>query len=249
MFDLSDTMILSFEIIDDCNLKYCHTKCPITVRKSDNAKYVLNTEKIIQCMQQAKNLNFNGYIAFHLYNEPLIAKEKMLFIIEKLPDFKYLLWTNGLLLDKVVENNNFLKKFDLVNISCYDKVNLDFFQQIKKFHGKVHIFCEGLDDRLDIYTREYENLFGCKRPLFEIPIDYAGNILLCCNDWNNSFKIGNVFESMFEEIILSPKYQELLECSKKRLLDQKICPPICKKCNNPMITYKRYLKIYEDKNE
>lgn len=149
-----------------------------------------------------------------------------------------------MLLDRTVENNGFLNKFDLVNISCYDKDNLTYFEAIKQLHGRVHIFCEELDDRLDTYTREYHNEIGCKRPLLELPIDYYGNILLCCNDWKNSYKIGNVLNSSFTDIIQSNEYQKIMEFTQNRLLDTFNCPGVCKNCNNPLVTYKNYLAIY-----
>lgn len=64
MYDLSSTMIMSFEITNDCNLKHVHLKCPISVRKKTDKSNSINVEVIMDCMRQAKQLNFDGYFAF-----------------------------------------------------------------------------------------------------------------------------------------------------------------------------------------
>ena len=87
-----------------------------------------------------------------------------------------------------------------------------------------------------------ENTLACKRPLFELPVDYYGNIHLCCMDWNNQFKIGNIFDTPLDEIVCSNEYQKLMEQSSKRLLDES-CPEICKKCDKVWVFYPKYYDI------
>ncbi|AJS57206.1 radical SAM/SPASM domain-containing protein [Paenibacillus sp. IHBB 10380] len=244
MLDLSKTTILSFEIGDDCNLQKCHKECPINARTYLKQEKHLTVEKIVESINQAKDMNFNGFVAFHNYNEPLLHKDKLLEIIEKAQPCKYLLWTNGLLLNRNVEKNEFLKKFDFICITCYFKKDISFFEQIKEFHGNVHIFDWELDDRLDAYSRDYFNEIGCKRPLFELPIDYYGNVHLCCFDWNNTYEIGNINDTSLTEIVNSDTYQNILASTKKKLLDRTTCPEICKNCNHPWISYTKYYDIY-----
>lgn len=245
-YDLSKTTLISFEINNDCNMKHLHRECPINTRKYRKKEKTLTSKIIIECINQAKDMNFNGYITFHNYNEPLISKEEMLSVIDRLPQEKYLLWTNGLLLDRDMKKNEFLKKFKLIYISCYHPGHMAFFKEIQAFHGRVHIEEIKLDDRLDIYSREPDNIIGCKRPLFDLPIDHYGNVHLCCFDWNNEYEIGNIFYSSLKDIIHSDRYQKLLASSEKRLLDLNSCPVICKRCNAPWITYTKYYDIYED---
>lgn len=118
----------------------------------------------------AKKLNFDGYVAFHYYNEPLLYIDKILEIINHAPNNKYLLWTNGLLLDRITENNKFLSLFEYICITCYDLKNMPFFLRIKDIYKKVEIFDWELDDRLHAYDRQYCNKISCKRILFEIPM-------------------------------------------------------------------------------
>ncbi|MDR0288092.1 MAG: SPASM domain-containing protein [Clostridiales bacterium] len=242
-YDLSQTSLISFEINNDCNLKDCHPQCPINIRHYRKKDKALDVDTVVACIRQAKRLQFNGYVTFHNYNEPLLCKEKILDIIDKAPDTKYLLWTNGLLLDRDVEKNGFLKKIDLVYISCYDSCDMPFFEKIQLFHPGVHVEFVELDDRLDTYTRKHVNELGCKRPFFDFPIDYYGNVHMCCFDWDNEYEIGNIFDTSLEEIVLSPQYQKLLEQSKRRLIDPDMAPDICKRCDKPWITYTKYFDV------
>lgn len=247
-YDLSQTSLLSFEINNDCNLKEYHPQCPINIRQYKKKEKSLDVDTILDCLHQAKHLNFNGYVAFHNYNEPLMCKDQILEVIQRSPDTKYLLWTNGLLLDCDMEKNEFLKKFDLIYISCYDLRNKPFFESIQQFYPAVHVEVIELDDRLDTYTRNYVNQLACKRPFFDFPIDYYGNVHLCCFDWNNEYEIGNIFDTSFKDVVLSPRYQDLLKMSKRRLLDYRTCPDICKRCDKPWITYTKYYDISNNQN-
>lgn len=43
-----------------------------------------------------------------------------------------------------------------------------------------------------MHEKGVRNVYGCMRPVWEIPIDYYGNIHLCCRHWKESYKIGNI---------------------------------------------------------
>lgn len=243
MIDLSKTSLISFEAGNECNLSKIHDKCPINYWTYTNTDTPLSKEVIIQSIKEAQKLNFHGYVAFHYYNEPLLKKDMIMEIIDSVNDCKFLLWSNGLLLDRKVENNKFLKKFNFICITCYFEKDRPFFEELKKWHGNVQIFDWELDDREKSYTREYNNEIGCRRPLFELPIDYFGNVHLCCFDWNATYDLGNINKTSFKEVILSEKYQKLLLDTKKRLLDQDTCPKVCKKCDKPWLRYTKYYDI------
>ena len=63
-----------------------------------------------------------------------------------------------------------------------------------------------------------------------MPIDYYGNVHLCCQDWNNEYKIGNVLNSTLKSIVQGDKYRKLRNLSTDNLL-KRDCPAICRKCN------------------
>jgi len=228
--------ILSFEIGNGCNLAEKHDRSPINQRKYVNNKNKLSSRKILECIKEAQLIGFNGYVAFHYYNEPLLYKEKIEKIIVKTRNQKFVLFTNGTLLNEKVENNSILNLFDIKVITCYDKKSMDFLNKIKSYYSNVIINSADLDDRLNIYKSDYNNILGCKRPLLELPIDYYGNIHLCCYDWDNQHYIGNINEKSLREIIESPHYETVLNVTKQRLLNLEKVPEICKRCNHILLT-------------
>lgn len=237
---LKKTSLLSFEITNRCNMQHIHDKCPINCRKYNEKEQSLDKQSVVRTIKMAKELGFSGMVAFHYYNEPLLEKDLILSIMAEVPECKYLLWTNGLLLSRNVKDNEFLKRFTLVCITCYDKADMAFFQEMSDYYKNVEIFDWELDDRLEIYNKNVANPLSCKRPLFEIPIDFYGNIHLCCMDWNNSYIIGNIFREDFTNIMCSQKYQNLIKMCKQRIIDDKICPPICRTCDKMWVSYPRY---------
>lgn len=240
MGTLRETSLISFEITNRCNMQHIHEKCPINCRKYKVKEQSLDKWSIVRTIKMAKKMGFSGMVAFHYYNEPLLEKDLILSIMAEDPSCKYLLWTNGLLLSRNVLENKFLEQFTLVCITCYDKVDMPFFQEIRDYYNNVQIFDWELDDRLEIYNKRVANPLSCKRPLFEIPIDFYGNIHLCCMDWNNSYIIGNIFQEDFTNIICSKKYQNIIKMCKRRIIDDEICPLICKTCDKMWVSYPRY---------
>lgn len=238
MENLKNTLILSFEVGNDCNLKNMHPKCPINIREYRKRDIPISVEKIVESIKYAKEMKFSGYIAFHHYNEPLKYIDKILKIIEMNGDDKYLLWTNGILFDRHIKNNQFLRKFNVVYISCYYDNYREFFKKLQFEYGNIKILDVQLDDRIHTYDRIFKNQIGCKRPIIELPIDYFGNIHLCCYDWNNEYEIGNINDSNLKEIVQSNIYQKILLNVKKRLLDITDCPNVCLNCDSALFTSK-----------
>lgn len=236
--DLSKTNIMTFEIGNKCNLSKFHFQCPINIRKYKKMKQILTPDIITNIISEASYLNFNGFIAFHFYNEPLLEKEKILDIILRRPNQKYLLWTNGLLLDRTIKNNKFINLFSKVIITCYFENQKPFFYNMQKAYPQIHLIERyELDDRLQSYYRNHTNIWGCKKPLFELPIDYYGNVILCCYDWNNSYEIGNVIDESLVTVVNSERYQAILRNTNLRLMDKFKYPHVCNNCNKPMLLY------------
>lgn len=236
LINLSETLILTFEIGEECNLKQQHANCPISQRTYRIKKKALTVDKIIECIHSAKTLGFDGLIGFHYYNEPLLSMDKILKVIERADHCRFLLWTNGLLLNAYQAQ---LDKFFAVVISCYDKKHLNDYKNIQSRHPHVFIMAEQFDARKDIYQSQRVLQFNCKRPLFELPIDYYGNVHLCCIDWDNQYEIGNVNESSLASIVCAEAYQKALNMGYRNLYDCTDRPDICKHCFKYLLRYSK----------
>lgn len=68
-----------------------------------------------------------------------------------------------------------------------------------------------------------DKFFWCNKIYFTFNLDWNGNVILCCNDYNReTVKLGNAFSDSFS-------YSELFKL-KKKILQKKIIPDICKNC-------------------
>ncbi|WP_410985061.1 SPASM domain-containing protein [Bacillus cereus] len=190
----------------------------------------------MQAINDAEYFGFNGYVAFHYYNEPQIYRDRINKVIDKKRDAKYLLWTNGTLLSSNIENNQILNRFEKVVITCYDDKKLPLFNSLKEYYGNIQIVQWELDDRLNVYSSAHSNIIGCKRVQFKLPIDYYGNVHLCCRDWNNTFKMGNIKDIGLRRILEGEVYNTAIKpVSGKKLLNLNNCPEICKSCDEPWL--------------
>lgn len=219
---LEHLQILAFEIGKSCDMAKEHKECPVNVIDRFNGKdYHLSVDKIIETCHKAKNLGFDGYIAYHRYNEPLLYFPKIRDCIRSLENFKHLLWTNG---NWLTEEN--CEYFDCIHVTNYRNHNLqplmDKFPDVEWHVRKIQ-----LDDRLNSYeSPSRSGNVVCLRPEYiELPIDHAGNICLCCYDYAAKSSLGNIFEEDFVDII-NNRYSEVI----KSLTGQGNHPDICSKC-------------------
>jgi MoaA/NifB/PqqE/SkfB family radical SAM enzyme len=233
VIELNKLQVLSFEIGSECNLTKQHQKCPINTRVYNTEYGKLTTEIIVITIKEAEKLGFQGHVAFHFYNEPLLYIDKIKEVITAKPDSKYLLWTNGLLLKTKIEENDILNYFDKVFITCYYKDKMEHFLQLKQHYGNIEIASWELDNRMEIYSNDYTNIVGCKRAQFELPIDHYGNLHLCARDWKNTHKLGNIINDSLTDIIYNQPYQTALKSITRRTLDRDNCPDVCKSCDDP----------------
>lgn len=213
-----------------------HLQCPIHKRKYKNTDYILDDEIILNCIKEANVLNFSGLIGFHYYNEPMLEIKRIFKIMDRAKNSRFLLWTNGTLLDKKVENNVFLNRFYGVIITKYSVLDPEFLENIKLAYPNVKLNEDEMDNRIQIYEKQVNYKLSCKRPYLELPIDYHGNIHLCCIDWNNTYTIGNIFYKPFKQIIMSERYQNILNSASEHLLG-KNSPNLCSKCFKHLVRY------------
>lgn len=216
---LSKLNILAFEIGTGCDMAKVHCQCPVNIK--NKKPYRLTIDKIVETAHKARELGFDGLLAWHLWNEPLIYWDKIKTAHKSLEDFNHLLWTNG----------NFLKEehvpyFHTIHVSNY--YGHDFSNLVSKYPETRFIIRNvQLDDRLsnEDWGFRSETVF-CTRPeIIECQIDNCGELHLCCMDWNAKTEIGNIFEKDFKDIVtdnLVPIYEALR--------GHKPAPALCQRC-------------------
>jgi hypothetical protein len=188
---MKKTSILSFEVCNCCNLKNDHPMCPINEDHHPDKTRAMDDDTIVRTAGIAYTLGFAGYIAFHYYNEPLMASARCINLIKRIrgenPKAKFLLWTNGRLIPRD-GGAIMLSHFDKIYVTNYDGADYSFLNTVCM---DVTIATPNMDARRHDDELNDDGLF-CLRPFNEIVIDYFGGMRLCCIDWRGHVRIGNV---------------------------------------------------------
>jgi len=221
------TKRIAFELSNLCNYSDIHAgKCPISEIKG---KKILSEEIVYQVLKSCQKYDYRGYIAFDVYNEPLIDPRLMMFIKktkEMLPKATVVIQSNGFYFDQTLANELEKNGVGLIRVSAYTPEEKERLEQIKlNIPYKVTPII--LDGRIEIYAESEKNLNKpCLAPLNEILVTHDAKVLLCCWDWKRQNVFGDLKQQSLEEILLSPKIRETYERLSKgdRFLD------ICKRC-------------------
>jgi len=182
--------LISFEIVNCCNLSYLHPWCPSNslLRYDDAATPPMSDNDIIRFIRSALAHGFIGKIAYHYYCEPTqdLPRCQRLAVAIKALGLRSVLWTNGTCrgLPEGI--------FDEIFVTAYGLGQEGITRRIEYRP----------DDRLQIY--DIEPLIGitpCYRPAYlEMPITFYGDVRLCCADWRGTVKIGNIITNKHSEI-------------------------------------------------
>jgi len=224
---LEYTQILSLEVGATCNLDTLHKWCPVSVRPDGRKE--MDDDKIASLAVEAYGLGFDGWVAFHFLNEPLLQPRRLSNIIDKVkeqvPTAKFLLWTNGNFFNEA--NKPVINKFEWVVVSDYFKKGIDHYA--KYIDGpRLQVNPEVVDGRLEYGTDPTTQ--PCLRPFIEFIITSYGQALICCQDWKGKIEIGNVFDSSLKEL-----NERRFELAKKlaKPMDES-CPEVCRNCRGKM---------------
>lgn len=227
---MKETALISIEIGTGCDLSSLHSKCPI----SDVDRYgdldvsnPIKDEDIIKIISIFYNIGFDGQIAFHYYNEPLLYGDRLFRLIEKIRDIKqdskFFLNTNGNFIKKYLDK---MHLFKTINISNYDRKDWSWLKEHLNKNCQLRILDYGLDARKQNF-KNYKTLTPCYRSYKEFIIDYYGNVHLCCMDWKGNVNLGNIHTKDIMDI-----YYEFIRLRKlissNPMNDNS--PDICKRC-------------------
>ncbi len=230
--------VVEFETITNCNLKCKY--CPNSLFKNSNDENKLMSINIFnKLINDLKNIDYKGEFHPHFYGEPLLDDRIIDFvktINKEFPKSDIIIYSNGTLL-----NLDYFKK--LINAGCtriivtkHDDVTYPDIDKVIYFAKK-----NKLDDKLFVRTLNKNKLFN-RGGLFKIDnsvenfrncfvsktitIDYEGNVILCCNDYNKKNILGNIKFEPINQIWESDKFIKI----RKSIEQNKPILDICKKC-------------------
>lgn len=214
--DLHFLKHLAFEINNECQLTNLHKECPRNTRKLIGNP--IETKDIIGFLQHCLKRGFDGLVNVHYYNEPLLSKDKLIEIINAVPEAKYSLWTNGINLS--LDDESFIKRFTDVMVTIYPETNINVFNILSTTCKNMRSQQGFLDKR--IHHIEGKEIERCGRPNWELIIDYCGKGHVCCGDWELEMYIGDIRDGY-------DMFLKRWDLWRKQLLNHEF-PNICKVC-------------------
>jgi len=222
---------LVFEFTPACNLgkehNWCPNRHPERFAASDKSNRLSPSMICLLAKKATVEFGFSGAFAFHYYNEPLVHPHLLFEIVDligwslELP--KFLLWTNGLLMEPWMKLD--LESFSTVIVTDYGKLDRKKILTICP-HAEIITFAH--DDRLvTLPERPGSQPSCCLRPMTELIIDYHGQVHTCCQDWRAEFSPGNVLMEEPADVFRRwREYRDQIVCS-RTIADM---PPVCRRC-------------------
>jgi len=181
---------LCFELRPGCNMTDVHPWCPSSCREL--LPGLLIEDSTIESFASAcTRRGFKGMIGFHYYSEPMLDIDRILAFMQRCPQYRYVLWTNGLLLTE--QSRDWLECFEQVSISLYSQQEA--IRILPIINGLSNCVANDAphDRRIDLYDAEIQSPGGCIRPrTIEIPVDAWGRLHLCCSDYDAHVDIASI---------------------------------------------------------
>jgi len=218
------TQLLTFEIGRKCNYSHIHTTCPIDL--IPRADREITDELIIKAACDAYlELGFEGMINWSIYSEPMLQYERILDLMVKIrslvPQSGFHIWTNA----SVIVNDDRMKLFDETYISNYEKRTFEELFARGYYNIKTRMEGQELDDRMNHYGEP--NNFPCTSMFSDFLIANDGEVFICCHDWMNEVKIGNLFDLSLKELD-ARRWEYAKQISGKQMTDK--AHPACFGC-------------------
>lgn len=111
------------------------------------------------------------------------------------------------------------------NANLYGKAKKGQANKFLKFIPKNKIFTRYQIKGKRLSLTE-QKLYRCNRPYYGVTINWDGDVVACCYDYEGFYNFGNVFKKSIKEIWHSEKYNNF----RKQLLKNRKKMPICREC-------------------
>ena len=224
------TQMVCFEIGSRCNLTKQHPLCPSATR-SHKGKAITDDLVVSLATEMYETHEFRGFVAFHMYNEPMLQSERIFNVMERIKAnilfARFLLWTNG----TITPNDKRMALFSQVTCSDYNGRKEELEQYYKKYIPVVNVFSPSFDGRLHDVTTNSKDYVRCLRPLIELIVDNFGQIHICCQDWRGEIFLGNVWDENLTTIL--DRRRSMLETICGQHMTEN-APERCLKCRAKM---------------
>lgn len=228
----------------------CNRKCNFCPRSDSNIYPNRNLHVLDNVIERVVSEliinNYTGVLHFSGFGEPLLNKnliKHIQYIKEQIPKIYIEMTTNG---DNLNITTIALLQHHInnINVDCYDNVN-----QKERFHAlfkSINFTKYRIRELWDYESVRHEVFFNnragaiqgigesrqqsaqCYMPFYKLFIDWNGDILICCNDWQRQQKnLGNILTHSLYDIW----YSKTISSIRANLINGQRIDNACKNCN------------------
>jgi len=198
----------------------------------------METKLFCKIIDELAYLGWKGRIQPHHCGEPLLddrIADLIAYAKKKIPEIQVEFFTNGELLSldsyKRLIKAGVSKFFVTQHLPVQSKGVLEILEHRSKLgsgniefkYDRLHVI-SNWGGEVKVYQVNRKTL--CDWPMHNIGIDYAGNVLMCCWDYSNKVKIGNMNKQKLIDIWNKPSYRKL----RNEIQSGVFKLDICKKC-------------------
>lgn len=232
---------IPFPFVQIETLTVCNRKCVYCPNYSVGRPERFMEESVFfKIINTLKQHDFRGGVVFSGFGEPLIDKRLANFVSyaeRELPHTLTYILTNGdfFTMDKYIELKN--AGMDVFWISQHSKeLSNHIAMTIKSIKERFpQEQCVGIND---IYNTEFKSnrgglvnvkiktKIGCDFPSM-LTVDYAGNIILCFNDYNSSVVFGNINKDDLYSVWYSRNFINVRSKIRSGFLPYEMCKKCC----------------------
>jgi len=219
--------------------------CPRGHGYKNQSKY-LTIGTSARIATELNRLNYEGDIHISGFGEPLLNArivDNITIMRQILPDNRIALTTNGDVITDDYLDKLITAGVSFIVVSCYEesraKEMTDLFSRhnFKNYDLREFWYKDNQTTEEFIEEKNFNNRAGyvqegtlhnqCYLPFYKLFIDWNGDVLLCCNDWNKTVKSGNVNKKPLDELWHSKAFNDIRD----NLKIGKRCDKPCDKCN------------------
>ena len=216
---------------------YCNRKCEWCPNSKMDKKpdTLMDVRLLYKVLMELRRCNYQGQVKPYLMGEPL-ADKRMLNIINLihniLPENAIHINTNGDYLDYDLTKDLLRSGVSTIHVNHYDDRELmetqdEVFPQV--YHFGITSMLPGFYNRaghIEMFAEKQCDICGWVSN--KMAINYQGEVILCCSDYNYEVVFGNINEQHLDEIYdsdLYTKYREYHQQGRGKELK------LCKSCN------------------
>jgi radical SAM protein with 4Fe4S-binding SPASM domain len=226
---------IELEIFHGCN-RNC-TTCPRSVLPTNNE--MMADEIYFKVMEDLKKADYRGRISPYDMGEPTLNPKLHFYISETrklFPNNIIFIGSNGIAIDQDYVRSLFVAGLNQILITCYDEFVWDKFKSMED-NITVRLLKVFDQDLNKIFMNRGGNIEvgenvkvqrPCSKGLHQAMINYLGDMVLCCSDYQYEEIAGNVMETNTIELWNCEKFKSIREFLAEGQRDK---ISLCSRCN------------------